>query len=276
MVTVSIDDQIENGEEIVRLMKRIDPGGEHYAFSSAEEAYDLIEDKLPDVCWLDVEMPGNSGLEVSIDIKLMSPKTNIIFVTAHEKFAYPSYKLHPSGFILKPVTEKGLREELSNLRVPVEHTREDALLKVQCFGEFEVFDKEGNPVKFTRNKSKEMFAYMIDRRGELYPTREFCRVLFGDMGDEDKENEEQNKKQMNHVRVALKDLRRDLKKAGALEVLVNAWNAYGIDCQKIDCDYFDFLREESYAVNRFQGEYMAQYSWAEMTLGELYTHTGWY
>ncbi|MBR1744302.1 MAG: response regulator [Lachnospiraceae bacterium] len=271
MVTVSIDDQIENGEEIVRLMKKINPGGEHYAFSSAEKAYDLIEEKLPDVCWLDVEMPGSSGLEVSVDIKLMSPKTNIIFVTAHEKFAYPSYKLHPSGFILKPVTEKDLREELNHLKFPVEHKREDAILRVQCFGEFEVFDQKGNPVKFTRTKSKELFAYMIDRRGDVCTTREFSEVLFGNM-----EDEEQKKKQMNHVRVALKDLRRDLKKAGASEVLINAWNSYGIDCQKIDCDYFDFLREESYAVNRFQGEYMAQYSWAEMTLGELYSHTGWY
>ena len=261
MITISIDDQIEIGNEIVRIMKKLDPEGEHYAFQDADDAFDLIEEKIPDVCWLDVEMPGRTGLEVSLDIKLMSPKTNIIFVTGHEKFAYPSYKLHPSGFLLKPVTEAALKKELENLRFPVRREREGALLRIRCFGEFEVFDKTGNPVKFTRKKSKELLACLVDRRGDLCETDDFCRLLFGE--------QEVEKKQKNQIRVFLKDLKGDLKKVGAQDVIIKEWNANRLDCKKVDCDYFDLLREDVYAVNAFQGEYMSQYPWAELSLGEL-------
>ena len=40
--------------------------------------------------------------------------------------------------------------------------------------------------------------------------------------------------------------------------------------ERIDCDYYRMLAGDMDAVNRFRGEYMAQYSWAELTKGELY------
>ena len=61
---------------------------------------------------------------------------------------------------------------------------------------------------------------------------------------------------------------------GAESVLVKGWNAYGVDCSLIDCDYLDYLKGDSTAVNSFIGEYMIQYSWAEMTLGELISKPG--
>ena len=56
---------------------------------------------------------------------------------------------------------------------------------------------------------------------------------------------------------------------GAEDVIVKAWNSCGIDTSKVECDYYDYLKGDNYALNSFQGEYMSQYSWAEMTLGEL-------
>jgi hypothetical protein len=58
-------------------------------------------------------------------------------------------------------------------------------------------------------------------------------------------------------------------------VLVKGWNAYGIDTSLIDCDYFNFLEGDNAAVNSFMGEYMIQYSWAEMTMGELIMKPGY-
>lgn len=239
---------------------------EFFLAENSDEALKIIETEkgvqdFVHIAFLDIEMPYISGLEVAKKIQEISPRTNIIFVTGHEKFAYESFRLHPSGFVLKSVTEEAVKNELANLRFPTRHVHKEALLKVQCFGEFEVFDKEGNPVRFSRNKSKELFAYMIDRKGELCTTSDFCEVLF--------ENGEDERKLKNQIRVFLKSLRDDLEKVGALEVLVKGWNANGVDCKKLDCDYFDLLREEVYAVNSFQGEYMSQYPWAEMTLGEL-------
>ena len=260
MITFSIDDQKNVAEEVAKIMSGIDPSGTHKAFTKIEDALQFVEETKPDVAWLDIEMPEMSGLELSMKVKKRSPKTNIVFVTGHEKFTYQAFQLHASGFVLKPATKEALQRELDNLRTPIEQER-NGLIRVQCFGNFEVFDNEDRPIKFKRSKSKELFAYMVDRRGALCSIGELCGVLF-----EDRDEDRALKKQL---RVFLSSLRDDLQKVGAANVFVKGWNAYGIDCSLIDCDYLNYLKGDSYAINSFMGEYMIQYSWAEMTLGEL-------
>jgi two-component SAPR family response regulator len=260
MITISVDDQVEVSEEIVKMMKEIDPEGTHKDFSDVEGALKYLKKEHVDVAWLDIEMPGMSGLELSMEIKKVSPNTNIVFVTGHERFALQSLKLHPSGFVLKPVTKEALQTELENLRFPVEKKR-TGLLRIQCFGNFEVFDKDDHPVTFQRSRSKEVLAYMVDRRGALCSANEILGIIF--------EDRKQDSALKSQLRVFMSKLRKDLEKIGAGDVIVKGWNANGIDCSKVDCDYYDYLSGDSYAINSFKGEYMTQYSWAEMTLGEL-------
>ena len=46
-------------------------------------------------------------------------------------------------------------------------------------------------------------------------------------------------------------------------------NSIAIDRESVDCDYYDFLRHIPYAVNSYHGQYMMQYSWAEITTAVL-------
>ena len=263
MITISVDDQINTAEEIVKLMTEIDPEGSHSPFSDVEKAVAYASEWHPDVAWLDIEMPGMSGLELSMEIKKVSPRTNIVFVTGHERFAYQSFQLHASGFILKPFSKEDIERELQNLRDPITkpEKKKTGLLRIQCFGNFEVFDSKDAPVRFKRSRSKEVLAALIDRRGAMCSVGELSGLLF-----EDSDDDSSSKKQL---RVFLSSLRDDLSKAGAEKVLIKGWNAYGVDCALLDCDYLDYLKGDTAAVNSFMGEYMLQYSWAEMTLGEL-------
>ena len=260
MITISVDDQPMVSDEIIKIMKEIDPSGTHTGFANVSQALDYVKENQPDVAWLDIEMPVMTGLEMAMHIKTLSPKTNIVFVTGHEKFAYQSFQLHASGFVLKPVTREAIERELGNLRNPVE-IKKNGLIRIQCFGNFEVFDRAGNPLKFKRSRSKEILAYMIDRRGALCTIGEFCGILF-----EDREEDRGLKKQ---IRVFIAGLRDALAGAGAEKILVKGWDSCGIDSTLVDCDYYDYLKGDSVAINSFMGEYMTQYSWSEMTLGEL-------
>ena len=62
-----------------------------------------------------------------------------------------------------------------------------------------------------------------------------------------------------------KDLADVLKERGCQNVINTGRGRIRIDEEKVSCDYFDWL-------NRYHGEYMAQYSWAEFTNAELYGH----
>ena len=44
---------------------------------------------------------------------------------------------------------------------------------------------------------------------------------------------------------------------------------YFLDTGKVDCDYYNFLKGDRSAINSYRGEYMTQYSWAEVTRSAL-------
>lgn len=71
------------------------------------------------------------------------------------------------------------------------------------------------------------------------------------------------------LRIHVSDLTRTLKRLNCWEILNIRRNQFAIAVNAVDCDYYDFLRSDAAAVNAYRGEYMKQYSWAEMTLGTL-------
>lgn len=257
MITVSVDDKIASARLISDMMKKLDPDGTHEEEKDPERALEKIVRLHPDIVWLDIEMSGMNGLELAAEIKKRSPFTNIVFVTGHPEYAIDGFSLHVSGFILKPVTEAKLLNEIVNLRRPV-FINHDAPIRVQCFGNFEVFDRGDKPVHFSRTMSKEAFAYLINKRGAGVSVAELCAVLW-----EERYAESGLKAQ---CRVLLRNLKMDLKKVGAEKVLIKDWNAWSINAAAVNCDYYNFLQGGAYAINSFRGEYMSQYSWAEMSI----------
>lgn len=258
MVSLAVDDSLSAARAIRDIMSEIDPDGTHLAGDDPYAMLSAVEDKKPDIVWLEIEMPGMTGLEMAAKIKQCSPYTNIVFVTGHPKYAVDAFGMHVSGFVLKPASKERLKEEIENLRNPFRERGN--VLRVQCFGNFEVFAPNGR-VKFARSLSKEAFAYLIDRRGAGCTVGEICSVLW--------EDRQADKKLKSQCRVVLGSLKKDLELAGASDVLVKNWNTWGVDTSKLSCDYYDFLKRDSDAINSFRGEYMAQYSWAEMTIGSL-------
>ena len=52
-------------------------------------------------------------------------------------------------------------------------------------------------------------------------------------------------------------------------LLVRGRSTLALDTSKVDCDYYNFLRGDRSAFNSYRGEYMTQYSWAEVTRSAL-------
>jgi two-component system LytT family response regulator len=69
--------------------------------ASAIDARRQIADKHPDLVFMDIEMPGGSGLELLQQIE--EPVPYVIFVTAHPEFALPAFEAHAADYIMKPV-----------------------------------------------------------------------------------------------------------------------------------------------------------------------------
>ncbi len=210
-------------------------------------AWEENKEKAVDIAFLDIDMPVMNGMMLAKKLQTVHPQVNVIFVTAYNEYALDAYKLHASGYVTKPVNVEKIKAELDGLRYPVELTP-TKMLQVKCFGNFEVF-AGGVPVKFARTKSKELFAYLVDREGAAVNVNELNAILW----EEDKKS---------YFRNLVADIQSSLKAVGAEDVFVKRRNECLVDPTKIDCDAYEYRKNNPDAIRMYRGEYMAQYSWA--------------
>ena len=210
-----------------------------------------------DVAFLDIHMRGMNGVELARELKKVNPKMNIIFVTGFSEYKGDAMDMKASGYIMKPVTAEEVKAELEDLRFPIV-PKKNALLRVQCFGNFDVFTPEGERVHFERSRAKEIFAYLVHKQGSACTTRELAAVLF--------EDEPYDRKQLNHMQQLFYALSKSLRAVGAESAVVKGFNTLAVNPEVLDCDYYRFKEMDAGAVNSFQNEYMSQYSWAEFWL----------
>ena len=133
-------------------------------------------------------------------------------------------------------------------------------LRIRCFGNFEVFWK-GKPLQFARRQTKELLAYLIDRKGASCTMEEIAAAMW-----EDFTNQRNTQAQL---RILISDLRHTLENIGMGSIVIRRRGQVAVMTDKVDCDYYRMLKGDMDAVNAYRGEYMVQYSWAEITAGQL-------
>jgi DNA-binding LytR/AlgR family response regulator len=77
------------------------------------EALRAIDDEAPDVAFLDIRMPGLTGLELASRIET---RTHVVFVTAYDQYAVEAFDRDAVDYLLKPVTDERLAKCIERLR----------------------------------------------------------------------------------------------------------------------------------------------------------------
>ncbi len=229
------------------------PGADIHTFMKSEELLEFAGKEHIDIAFLDINMRGITGLELAEKLEKINSRLNIIFVTGFNDYKSEAMDLHASGYIMKPATAEDILGEIRFLRFPVV---EESRVTVRCFGNFSVLI-DGVPPVFIYSKTKELFAYLIDRQGAMVSNNELSAILWEDDNH------------TNYFKRLRSDLKSTFEHCGCGDVILSQKGSLGVDAAKISCDYFDFLNKVKGSEELFRGEYMSQYSWAEMTLGNL-------
>ncbi len=262
MKILVLDDETIILKGHAEMLTKLYPDSEVYMFIDPADALNDIKEKFirPDIALLDIEMPGMNGLELAKALKDVLPQTKIIFVTGHSKYAVNAFKVRASGYLLKPIKEDEMKEEIDNALSALLRTPKSKV-QVQTFGNFDVF-ADGKPVVFGRAKAKETFAYLVDRKGASVKAAEIAAVLW-----EDKPYDRSMQKQVQSI---IWHMMKSLKAVGIDHIVKKQWNSISLNVNEIECDYYELLKMDVEALNRYMGEYMCQYSWAEMTVATLW------
>lgn len=105
---VIADDEAPAREELVYLLKQIDDVESVAQANCGMDAIKKVKEHVPDVLFLDMNMPDLNGLQVAEIVGEMCPQMKIVFSTAYDQYAVDAFKLRAFHYILKPYDEEDL------------------------------------------------------------------------------------------------------------------------------------------------------------------------
>ena len=112
---------------------------------NGREAVKLFDEHHPDICFLDVHMPGLSGVDAA---KHVGRRAHLVFVTAYDHYAVQAFAHGALDYLLKPVEAPRLAETVSRLKERLQSSRpaiNTELLLQQLSDQLEKLPRDGGP-----------------------------------------------------------------------------------------------------------------------------------
>ena len=109
---IVVDDERLARKELILMLNdfsNIEIEGEAADISTAQK---LLAEKNPDLVFLDIQMPGESGFDL---INSIPVNTKVIFVTAFDEYAIRAFDVNALDYLLKPVNPKRLKETIERI-----------------------------------------------------------------------------------------------------------------------------------------------------------------
>ena len=115
---IMVDDSKVILTEGLAVLEEVLPDAEIKGFIWPQEAIDYARANRVALAVLDIELGNSSGLALCRTLLEINPRTNVLFLTAYPDYSLDAWGTEACGFMLKPITAEGMREQLKKLRYP--------------------------------------------------------------------------------------------------------------------------------------------------------------
>ena len=256
MNIIYVDDekiQLENFRLTVEGMEEIESLN---LFGSSEEAYEWAKTHSVDIAFCDIEMPHMDGIELAKKLKELNRNTCIIFVTAYDQYALDAFKVRATSYLLKPYTRKDIETELENVGYII-HKEMKKRIVIRTMPDLLV-TVNGRNLFQAHGKQEELFALLVDR-GKSGITKGDALNCLGD-----------GKSLSDSTYWSwLFRLKNILEEAGLSDLIATSGNTKYIRTEKVDCDLYRMLNGDREYIEKYAGNYLKRYAWAEERIAEL-------
>jgi two-component system LytT family response regulator len=140
------------------------------------DAIRQIQELRPEIVFLDVQMPGLTGLEV---LARLEELPLVIFSTAYDQYALQAFELHAVDYLLKPYTKERFREAVTRLLGRLEPQSGVRTLAQQMVDER---SETSYPDRILVSKGSKLVAVKMDEIIWVAADGDYCRLVTGDKG----------------------------------------------------------------------------------------------
>ena len=193
MKTLIIDDERLARKELTSLLgnyPEIEIVGEA---ANADEARKEIEEKNPDLIFLDIQMPGETGFDL---LESLESVPQVVFVTAYDEYAIKAFQVNALDYLLKPIDDERLEETIKKIvttekpKTKPEEVSEEGLLGMddqiflkdgeKCWfvalRDIRLFESEGNYVRVFFENNKPLILKSLNNLEKRLDEKEFFRI----------------------------------------------------------------------------------------------------
>lgn len=258
MNVVYVDDEKPALENFCLTVKDMPEIGSLHMFRKGTEALEWVKDHPDDVVFLDMEMPGIHGLDLAKKMREMNQNIRIVFVTAFEQYALDAFGVDAIGYVLKPYRKSDIQKELR--KAACFHPLSEKRVRIQTIPDFVIW-VDGERFTLARAKAEELLALLVDHGDVGATSGEIIDALWpGRINDENTQS---------LGRVTFKRLMDALRERGIGNIVRTEGRKKFLVTELVDCDLYRFLEGDRNVIDRYFGEYLREYSWAEIRNAQL-------
>jgi two-component system, LytTR family, response regulator len=122
LTALVVDDEAPARRRLVDLLRNVANISEIIEAADGNAAVELIESRVPDVVFLDIQMPGQSGLEV-VDTVGLDRMPVTVFVTAYDQHAIDAFEANALDYLLKPFSDERFEATMARITKRLEQQR---------------------------------------------------------------------------------------------------------------------------------------------------------
>lgn len=100
------------------VLEEVFPVATVTGFLDGDEAIEFAKSSRVALAFLDIELRNMTGLDLCKELLKINPRTNVVYLTAYGGYSLDAWDTGASGFMLKPITVEGVKEQLKHLRYP--------------------------------------------------------------------------------------------------------------------------------------------------------------
>lgn len=164
MRVLIVDDERSAREEVKRALSGYPLFEIVGEAQNADEARTEIQDKKPDLIFLDIQMPGESGFEL---LASLAEVPEVIFTTAFDQYAVKAFEINALDYLMKPIRDERFAMAIARL---TEKTKKQGAEKATLRADRTIFIKDGERCHFVKLSE----VYLIESMDN------YARLYFGD------------------------------------------------------------------------------------------------
>ena len=103
----------------IPVLEEVMPNAVIAGFTRPSEAVEYAKTNRIALAFLDIELGKTNGLELCRTLLEINPRTNVVFLTSYIGYAFDAWNTGACGFMKKPLTFEGVKEQLKKLRYPI-------------------------------------------------------------------------------------------------------------------------------------------------------------